>query len=130
MFLRADHFNAQQAAERMAKYFTNKLSLFGEDKLVKKITLDDLNEQDKKVLFSDGNIVLPHKDRAGRPIWYSDCSKADYEHAESTVRLFDVTVVVDVGWVCRSKLMGCFFLLVLRATKIRFEHFGIWQWQR
>eukprot|EP00339_Tiarina_fusa_P009404 CAMPEP_0117018054 /NCGR_PEP_ID=MMETSP0472-20121206/13999_1 /TAXON_ID=693140 ORGANISM="Tiarina fusus, Strain LIS" /NCGR_SAMPLE_ID=MMETSP0472 /ASSEMBLY_ACC=CAM_ASM_000603 /LENGTH=470 /DNA_ID=CAMNT_0004722569 /DNA_START=147 /DNA_END=1559 /DNA_ORIENTATION=+ len=88
LFLRADNYNAYQAVERMAKYFTNKLILFGEDKLVKKITFEDMSEQDMKVLISDGNIVLPHRDRAGRPIWFSDCSKADYEHTASTMRAF------------------------------------------
>ena len=86
MFLRADDFNSYEAAHRMARYFTNKLSLFGEEKLVKKISMDDLDEQDMKVLLSSGNIVLPYKDRAGRPIWFSDCSKADYDHTRSTVR--------------------------------------------
>jgi hypothetical protein len=86
LFLRADKYNDELAAERMAKFFTNKLSLFGEDKLVKDITLDDLDDNDKNILTSESNIILPKKDQAGRPIWFSDCSKADYEHTSSTVR--------------------------------------------
>jgi hypothetical protein len=45
MFLRADQYNARQAAEWMAKYYSHKLYLFGEDTLVKKITLDDLESE-------------------------------------------------------------------------------------
>jgi hypothetical protein len=49
MFLRADYYDASKAARRLAKYFEDKLHLFGEDKLVKKITLDDLSEEDMEV---------------------------------------------------------------------------------
>jgi hypothetical protein len=44
MFLRAVRYDAENAATRMAAYFKSKVELFGEEKIVKKITLDDLGE--------------------------------------------------------------------------------------
>ena len=46
MFLRAERFDAPKAAIRLVNHFEGKLVLFGEDKLVKRITLDDLEEED------------------------------------------------------------------------------------
>jgi hypothetical protein len=85
LFLRADYYVAHKAARRFAKYFEDKLSLFGEGKLVKKITLDDLNEEDRKVFDSGFFVVLAHKDTAGRPIWYGDGPKHDFSRATCMV---------------------------------------------
>jgi hypothetical protein len=86
MFLRADVYDAQKAAKRMARYFNEKLLLFGEDKLVKKITLDDLAEEDIKRLNFAGCVILPNKDQTGRPIWFFDVSRFDLDNVESMVR--------------------------------------------
>ena len=64
MFLRADYYDARKAAKRMAKYFESKLELFGESKLVHKITLEDLTPEDMDAYGS--HLVLPYKDNAGR----------------------------------------------------------------
>jgi hypothetical protein len=72
MFLRADCFDATKAAERMAKYFKVKLSLFGEAKLAKRITLDDLSDEDR----ADLRLKTFHKnDPVGRPVWFFDFSE-------------------------------------------------------
>ena len=86
MFLRADEYDPIKAAERMAKFFTHKLSLFGEDKLVKDITLEDLEDVDIKYLESCSNLVLHQKDRAGRPIWFTYCDKYDFNNLDNMVR--------------------------------------------
>ena len=67
MFLRADRFDAASAAKRMANYFTSKWEVFGPDKLVTKLTLQDLSEEDIRAM--EYSYVLPEKDKAGRPIW-------------------------------------------------------------
>ena len=70
MFLRADRFDAAKAADRLTTYFENKLSLFGEAKLVKKITQDDLSPDDRASLMTGGFQVFPGlQDQRGRPIW-------------------------------------------------------------
>mmetsp|Transcript_31696 Transcript_31696/g.76737 ORF Transcript_31696/g.76737 Transcript_31696/m.76737 type:complete len:352 (-) Transcript_31696:564-1619(-) len=67
MFLRGTRYDAEAAAEQMLKFFEMKHQLFGKSKLVKDITLDDLDENDIACLKS-GCIQLAGKDRSGRQI--------------------------------------------------------------
>jgi hypothetical protein len=69
MFLRADAFDAVSAAARMVGFFQTKLELFGPEKLGREITLDDLDEDDHRVLESGYAQILPGRDRAGRAIF-------------------------------------------------------------
>ena len=68
MFLRADQFDGKQAAVHIVNFFRAKLDLFGPTKLVKDITLDDLNEDDKLILHSGVLQASDEKDQAGRPL--------------------------------------------------------------
>lgn len=68
MFLRADEFDERKAAARIVKYFDNKRMLFGEEKLVKKLTLDDLTPDDLEEVMSGFFQQLAEKDSRGRPI--------------------------------------------------------------
>jgi hypothetical protein len=86
LFLRADYYDPFKAARRFAKYFEDKLALFGEAKLMKKITLDDLTEEDMEVFDAGFFVILPNKDAAGRPIWFGDVSKYDFSRATEMVR--------------------------------------------
>ena len=66
MFLRSDQFDANKAARRVINYFDSKKILFGEEKLCKRITLDDLGEDDMAALMSGGFIYLDAYDVSGR----------------------------------------------------------------
>jgi hypothetical protein len=68
MFLRAENFDSRQAAERMLRFFTLKKGLFGRDKLVKKITLQDLDEDDLESLRAGEGQISSFRDAAGRPV--------------------------------------------------------------
>jgi hypothetical protein len=78
-FLRAEEFDADKAAERMAKYFQQKTDLFGEDKVAKRLTIDDLTEEDLYLYKIGYMMVLPFTDRSGRPIIFGDRKKLDFE---------------------------------------------------
>ena len=65
-FLRADLFDAQQAALRIARHFEAKLELFGRDKLARDIEQDDLDPFTMDRLYQGGLQILPQRDRAGR----------------------------------------------------------------
>jgi hypothetical protein len=81
LFLRTEYFDCKKAANRMNRYFQRKLYLFGEEKLVKDITLDDLEETDIEVGFKSGCCVeLPKRDRSGRPMAFFDLSKLDFNN--------------------------------------------------
>ena len=62
MFLRADSYEAKPAAQRMMKFFEYKLKLFGKEKLIKEITLRDLDKDDIDCLRSGAMQELLHKD--------------------------------------------------------------------
>jgi len=68
MFLRSEFFDARKAAKRMVNYFHHKERLFGLDKLVKDIELEDLGEDDLHDMMGGYLQVLPKKDRSGRTV--------------------------------------------------------------
>ena len=70
MFLRSEDYNAKLAATRVMNFFETKRELFGEEKLTKDITLDDLDDDDMYALKSGGFQILPIPDRSGRRIIY------------------------------------------------------------
>ena len=69
-FLRADCFDPAKAAHRIVRYLEEKLSIFGPNLLTEDIRMDDLNENDVKVLSSGCLQWLPIRDRLGRPILF------------------------------------------------------------
>ena len=86
MFLRATEGNAKKAAKRLTRHFRTKLRLFGEEKLVRDIVLDDLNEDDMESLKSGGFQVLPKRDAAGRSILFGRYTAMKYRTVENMLR--------------------------------------------
>lgn len=70
-FLRADLFQASEAAARYIKHFQTKLDLFGPDLLCSNITQDDLPPETLDALYSGLVQYLPLRDRAGRLVHVS-----------------------------------------------------------
>jgi hypothetical protein len=68
MFLRADRYEPKEAAERMIRFFELKKRLFGVQKMLKEITLDDLDDDDVATLKTGCAQVSPCNDMAGRPV--------------------------------------------------------------
>ena len=68
MFLRADLWDVQKAARRLVKHFEYKSVLFGADKIVKTITMNDLDEDDMESLLTGSFQFAKSKDRAGRTV--------------------------------------------------------------
>jgi hypothetical protein len=68
MFLRAESFDAYNAASRMVRFFDEKYKLFGAEKLTKDIVLADLDPDDIAALEKGFYQVLPEKDCAGRKV--------------------------------------------------------------
>jgi hypothetical protein len=86
LFLRAERFEVQPAAKKLCLHFDHKWELFGEAKLPKKITLDDLDEDDIAVIRSGSYIILPKKDRAGRRIGVINLPPMHHKHWKNQVR--------------------------------------------
>jgi hypothetical protein len=79
MFLRATEFGGTAACKRLCAYFDAKCQLFGEEKLVKDITLSlsDLTGGGYQTPIA---AVLPKKDQAGRSVLLYVGTQADVEH--------------------------------------------------
>ena len=107
MFLRVDNFDPANAAKRIARHFEEKMLLFGESRLTKKITLDDLSPDDINQLGSVGYGILPFQTGAetdgaskqqqqqlnNRPIWLLNIPN---------VKRGDPDSVVSMSWDERS----------------------------
>jgi hypothetical protein len=86
-FLRSDNFDIKKSAKRMIRYFEEKRSLFGEGKLTKHITLEDLDADDLATLKSGYLQVLPIKDRSGRSIVAVLAKLRTFKCVENAVRV-------------------------------------------
>ncbi|CAJ1962879.1 unnamed protein product [Cylindrotheca closterium] len=67
-FLRCEKFDCHKAALRLVRHFHMKLDLFGQDKLTKDITQDDLDMDDMECLYISNGRFLNAYDKAGRVI--------------------------------------------------------------
>jgi len=86
MFLRSENFRVPKAVHRMIQFFEVKLYLFGRDRLVKNITLDDLDRNDRDSLDSGFLQLLPIRDRAGRAILVLMLQHQTYKVPENMTR--------------------------------------------
>lgn len=68
MFLRANRYDAKAAADQLIRFFDVKKKLFGKEKLVRDITLGDLNDDDRACLQSGSLQILHLSDNAKRQI--------------------------------------------------------------
>jgi hypothetical protein len=86
LFLRAERFDVPPAARKLCLHFEHKWELFGEAKLPKNITLDDLDEDDMAALRTGSYIILPKKDRAGRRVGVINLPPMQFKHWKNQVR--------------------------------------------
>jgi hypothetical protein len=75
MFIRAAEYNPMKAAQRILEFFEFKQSLFGNEMLVKEITLDNLSETDKKHLKRGNTQILPMRDMTGRHVIFNNITE-------------------------------------------------------
>ena len=87
MFLRTDDFHVKNSAKRIMDYFEEKLELFGSEKLVKNITIQDLDPDDIRALACGAMQVLPVKDRSGRTVICGIPALKDFKSVENAVSL-------------------------------------------
>lgn len=69
MFLRSERFDPKKAAAKLCRHFEHKMELFGDSKLVRRITLDDLDENAKARFYTGTIQFLVNSDRSGRGIY-------------------------------------------------------------
>ncbi|CAJ1936696.1 unnamed protein product [Cylindrotheca closterium] len=67
-FLRAKLYNVREAVRTMISFLEYKAKYFGDDKVARDITLDDLSEEDKQLMLSGLFHIQDGRDRNGRLI--------------------------------------------------------------
>lgn len=87
-FLRADSFNVKNAANRMVRFFEQKMQIFGNTLLAKDITLADLDPSDLGVLRNGHLELLSERDRSGRQIFCHIRSREPSLNLRNSVRSF------------------------------------------
>jgi len=100
MFLRADRFNVPLAAQRMCSFFEEKQNLFGEHKLVHRLTLDDLSQEDIDSMCNGSGHVMPQKDRSGRLVFFADPFFLESKDYRSIVS------IPKIPWTPRTTMYG------------------------
>lgn len=87
MFLRAKLYNVREAVRQMMNFLQHKATYFGIDKVAQEITLDDLNEEEKRILLSGFYHIQEERDQTGRIIMHWFGKKLGRRKAENVVRL-------------------------------------------
>jgi hypothetical protein len=86
MFLRSVSYNALEAARKIVDFFESKMQLFGEEKLAKTITLEDLDEDDIEALETGSVRYLHRKEQSCRAILFVQPREYRYKHWKNQVR--------------------------------------------
>jgi len=86
MFLRAKRFDPMQAANLMCVHFENKLELFGEDLLWKRITLQDLTAQEIEMVRTGSLQILKERENRGRAILFASIALYDLQDMKAFCR--------------------------------------------
>ena len=67
-FLRSENFHVAKTAQRLVRFFESKLELFGPERLVRDIHMNDLDHDDLICLQSGIMQIVPLRDASGRAI--------------------------------------------------------------
>ena len=120
MFLRSVRYIPQDAAERMIHFFEYKKELFGADKLVQDLTLEDLQPEDRPTMDGGYIQVSPKRDQVGRPIlFFFEKVKQQYaKQAENAVS--DIEILSCTNHHVRTTSLTILFRLFL-PTITRFD---------
>ncbi|KAL3936496.1 MAG: hypothetical protein SGBAC_008198 [Bacillariaceae sp.] len=86
LFLRANRYDPKAAAEQMIRFFSMKLELFGTERLVRDITLQDMDEDDMETVMCGSIQVGRCLDRSGRAIVLAIPGIRSYQSIKNDLR--------------------------------------------
>eukprot|EP00934_Nitzschia_sp_Nitz4_P007412 Nitzschia sp. Nitz4//scaffold64_size103689//1117//2497//NITZ4_004419-RA/size103689-exonerate_est2genome-gene-0.89-mRNA-1//-1//CDS//3329556079//7402//frame0 len=86
IFLRGERYNPRQAAEKLALHYEHKAELFPVDALPRRVTLEDLDEDDIQCMRNGAIQPQKRKDQTGRTIIVIDFSKVNCKHWKNELR--------------------------------------------
>ena len=112
-FLVAEEFKPEDAAERLVRFLELKRNLFGEEKLVQEITLEDFSKEDMRSLETGHVQVLPIHDMCGRSIVFGARSlRQNATNRQSLVSLLRIHTFCfwNLSFFCSRRLNGLWFV--------------------
>lgn len=86
MFLRSCDYDGKQAAKLITHHMERKRQLFGDERLGRDITIEDLSDSEVAIISSGGLGFLEDRDAAGRAVLLSNVSKLKFKDKENLVR--------------------------------------------
>eukprot|EP00980_Cylindrotheca_fusiformis_P014881 scaffold4061_cov108-Cylindrotheca_fusiformis.AAC.9 len=98
MFLRAENYSPLRAAQQLVLHFETKLELFGIDKLTKKITYEDLNDDDRSALSTGALQFLSEKDNSGRPVLLESFEMLEYHNVQNQLNNYAFAEQLRATW--------------------------------
>lgn len=84
-FLRAERYDPKEAAIKVCVHFKHKLELFPLEMLSRRITIDDLSEDDIEVMKTCNVHPLSTRDQTGRLVLLAQLSKMKFKHWKNQV---------------------------------------------
>ncbi|KAL3938466.1 MAG: hypothetical protein SGBAC_006622 [Bacillariaceae sp.] len=111
-FLRANFFNSKKAIRQMLNFLRKKATYFGERTLARDISLEDLDEEEMKVILSGPYHVQEDRDRAGRVVIYFFNTMFDGYKAETLVRVtyyLWMNILLRMPEVQMKGVVGCYY---------------------
>ncbi|CAJ1937798.1 unnamed protein product [Cylindrotheca closterium] len=109
MFLRGNRYDAKAAAQQMLKFFEQKHKIFGDEKLVKDITLDDLDEDDIACLKTGASQLLG-RDSANRQILLQVPSLRAFANHQNELRAL-YYILMTASRSQETQIRGCAAIL-------------------
>lgn len=97
LFLRAEGFNAKRAADLLIEYWSERITLFGEDKAFLPLTLSGALRDDEVGLSMGFIILSPERDISGRAIVIVDQSKLERKNYTRNMMLRVVWYVIHAA---------------------------------
>lgn len=109
IFLRTDRYDAKDAAKRILRFFELKQKLFGTDKLVKDITLADMNEDDIASIKT-GSLQPVGRDLSGRQVFIQFPALRRFKRLENELRA-QYYITMSVLKSETTQIRGCVWLI-------------------
>lgn len=113
MFLRANEFDPEISANHIIQFLDLKRYLFGQEKIAKKITLEDLDQYDTEYVKSGAIQISPLTDSAGRRIllFLPSCRKFKAIENELRGRYYTMMSMLESEETQKEGVVGIYYAM-------------------
>jgi len=126
-FLRANMHDVKRSVRQMMNLLRYKATYFGNDKIAREITLDDLTEEDMKLMLSGLFHIQDGRDRTGRVIIYLNNTLLGQCKADSLIRVayyIWFNILIPIPEVQMKGLVGVYYDIAKPGEKIAMPGFN------